>query len=547
MGMSGVQPKPQRLAARKKALTLPTQLLLALVGLVLVSVFFTVYSGSLVTPEKGGEVYERNVGVVDLVLGDLAAGGAGAVTPLPARKKTAPVKNRSKTEKEDISSETSVNAFPGFSETHTTDRGNRAARPEPISLTKSVMKSWPLPALLPASSLTSAQAAAENRSTEGKDPSFSACVLIMDENHRLPEWLAYHYYALKLRYVVAAIDPRSKTSPAPIFDMWRDRLNVTIVEWTDVNFTRWNLTIDPGDGDEKRLHKHRNRQNAFYRACTRHLMARNRTWTIFHDPDEYLAINGDVVEGTERLLTEPGIVLKMVEHLRYNATATETEDYAKKVITIDTSTRARVDGGRGPEAWLEHFQKSHCITFARALYGVVESTKKEISRDVPPSLDPLRFDTLRFRYRATARGATRFDAVKGGHDGPGKSILDVSKIRPADFSGGATNAHRPLASVCTSVWAYSNMPLGFHHYIGSWEAYSARDDARDRTIHGREMWEGRSRPQFGGPDDEIRPWIAGFVKLVGEETAGYMLKGAGIMRVPEKRRSFETATGTRRR
>jgi hypothetical protein len=31
---------------------------------------------------------------------------------------------------------------------------------------------------------------------------FSSCLLVMDDNHRLTEWLAYHYHVLPLRYMV---------------------------------------------------------------------------------------------------------------------------------------------------------------------------------------------------------------------------------------------------------------------------------------------------------------------------------------------------------
>ena len=47
--------------------------------------------------------------------------------------------------------------------------------------------------------------------------SFSACMLIKDDNDLLNEWLAYHYHVLNLRYLVVAVDPSSATSPTPIF------------------------------------------------------------------------------------------------------------------------------------------------------------------------------------------------------------------------------------------------------------------------------------------------------------------------------------------
>ena len=36
---------------------------------------------------------------------------------------------------------------------------------------------------------------------------FSSCLLIMDDNHYLIEWLAYHYHVLPLRRLIVATDP----------------------------------------------------------------------------------------------------------------------------------------------------------------------------------------------------------------------------------------------------------------------------------------------------------------------------------------------------
>jgi hypothetical protein len=65
--------------------------------------------------------------------------------------------------------------------------------------------------------------------------SFLSPELSMDDNHRLMEWMAYHYHVLPLRYMIVVVDPRSKTSPSSIFNEWR-RKGVYIEEWTDRDF-----------------------------------------------------------------------------------------------------------------------------------------------------------------------------------------------------------------------------------------------------------------------------------------------------------------------
>jgi len=179
-----------------------------------------------------------------------------------------------------------------------------------------------------------------------KTETFSACLLIKDDNHRLPEWLAYHYFALPLRYLVVAVDPHSVTSPSSIFDEWRDRMNMTIVQWTDSNFTGKNLIIKPDDSPKRRTGKHRERQQLFFQACTRYLQGQNRTWTAYIDVDEYFVLNSDLVSNSQQLSRQPGYVLREVNNLRQNNTN----------ILGDTQS-----------FWFRHFQQSHCVTLPRVL------------------------------------------------------------------------------------------------------------------------------------------------------------------------------------
>ena len=62
---------------------------------------------------------------------------------------------------------------------------------------------------------------------EGSDGT-AACLLIMDDNHFLIEWLAFHYYVLRLRYLIVAVDARSTTSPDAVLRRWKGRMSVEI-------------------------------------------------------------------------------------------------------------------------------------------------------------------------------------------------------------------------------------------------------------------------------------------------------------------------------
>ena len=98
------------------------------------------------------------------------------------------------------------------------------------------------------------------------DPNtFAGCLQIMDDNHFLIEWLAYHYHVMPLRYLIVAIDPGSKTSPLPIFKRYKDRKLMTISVWNDTMFMPAKINSKPGIfNNNTELMMHRVRQNNFY-------------------------------------------------------------------------------------------------------------------------------------------------------------------------------------------------------------------------------------------------------------------------------------------
>ena len=137
----------------------------------------------------------------------------------------------------------------------------------------------------------------QSQVTMDDDVTFSACLLVMDDNHFLIEWIAYHYHVLPLRYLIVAMDPRSQTSPSPILDRWRDKM--TIIEWkVDDDYS----TLAERDLAEEtvrhhfgnltaNLIRHRARQRIFYDKCMKHLKREGQSWSMLIDTDEFLRIN----------------------------------------------------------------------------------------------------------------------------------------------------------------------------------------------------------------------------------------------------------------
>jgi hypothetical protein len=72
----------------------------------------------------------------------------------------------------------------------------------------------------------------------------------------------------------------------------------------------------------------------------------------------------------------------------------------------------------------------------------------------------------------------------------------------------------------------SSGPLAINHYVGRWEYFSYKNDSRGVRHH---IWEKKSRVGNVRNDDEIRPWIGGFVNHVGKPLAKYLLADVGYI------------------
>jgi hypothetical protein len=94
-----------------------------------------------------------------------------------------------------------------------------------------------------------------------------ACLITMDDNHWLVEWIAYHYFTMNLRYLSLAVDPSSLTSPQGIFDRWDGLIEFDF--WNDdMIFHGINQTThDSGKPGKARYDHHKDRQVIFYQKC----------------------------------------------------------------------------------------------------------------------------------------------------------------------------------------------------------------------------------------------------------------------------------------
>ena len=345
--------------------------------------------------------------------------------------------------------------------------------------------------------------------------SFSACLLIKDNNIILPEWLAYHYTVLPLRRLIVAVDPMSHTDPTLILNKYKS-IGMNITTWTDESY--W---VDGNYPYEKKdyvitntttndnLHdRHRYRQQIFLKTCLSQLKEEMRTWTMLIDTDEYFAFNYyDEKEGAPT-------------SCRKNVTC--AQEYEKK-IWDGSHVRAKLD--RSPSATVaEHIYNrvdgvfdvldKPCIIFGRYLFvSSKEIDQEEIQKDVEPEFNTSYFHTLRYFHRYPLSDYQL-----------GKPIIDVSRYDGMDIF----NPHRPSLDSCTGNNAYVHnavMSFRVHHYVGSWQTF--RKPGVD--VRGKNSFNKRNRvkglvldkttTRYFAEDANSTTWLTRFVKLVGKEKA----------------------------
>ena len=345
---------------------------------------------------------------------------------------------------------------------------------------------------------------------DAPEASFSACVLALDENARLIEWLAFHYQSLPLRRLIVAIDPRSRLRPSSILQRWAGMMNIT--EWSDADY---GFSFRPGNrkGAAARIGRHRDRQKTFFRRCMLSLKAEHRTWVALVDADEFVAF----------------------DHLNTRAPS------------VGEATVLRSLGDAAP-----------CVTMPRSLYGAVESTPEEIRRHAPSGYDAMGFQTLRFRKHASDQRRIKKQGNKTAPiNGWGKNVVDVSRAASrghdnfqvfnivtnalgrsrieAEEIGGRVSVHRAVFKSCPCMNCYeSQPPLRVHHYLGSRELHLSRVGNDARQFKKGEHYETRAAVS-DVTTDHVRPWLAAFVANVGAERADKLLAGVGVVRAEDDR------------
>jgi len=408
---------------------------------------------------------------------------------------------------------------------------------------------------------------------DDENAAFGACLMLMDDDHFLVEWLAYHWFVMPLRHLVVLVDEKSSTSPLEILDRWKGLIDVEVVDWTYPD--AYSPAPPQAKGTLHEMPENRKligRQLKFYEDCMRHYKLKLgwNSWIVLSDPDEFWAVTpmssrrrdvddgGGDGDGSDKLyrdgapsISEAGSVMKMLKL-----------EYAREVVMNRTDVQ-RVTIGRGPNVQQEDrtvgmcWDRIHpeCVGVPRLQIcadddeeeedeeedgddaemqsdedkensdndGRNNQPKKSASSLVSGTFQAKEFLTYRWHsFPANGRGL-RFPKNMIHVGG-----LDADYVRKFDALQNGAHPHRFLPGRCVRKCYREIGTFQIYHYSGSLEQRSFRRDPRgkfgNRGGSPPEMCNGATE-QFLA--DDLVPWLPAFINHVGHDEAERLLGGVG--------------------
>jgi hypothetical protein len=361
----------------------------------------------------------------------------------------------------------------------------------------------------------------KNNNNNNNDDGFGACLLIMDDNHFLIEWLAYHSYRLPLKHLIVAIDPKSKTSPSEILDRYRGGQHeddgtskmMTIDEWGDEDYMMLNdlekYISQNASHHAQMVELYVVRQRMFYLQCMKTLKQANRTYVAIVDTDEFIVPNPNAFE-------EYNIFHQL--HLPNNNTATVNSQHTIWDLLQMAKTQQNSDGTRTP--FLQRLL-APCLPMARLQF----STKEEPDITTRHGFETRDFLTLRYQYHFGLKNHQQNRKVK--------SLMDLSQVPPDEFRLKYIHAHLAIKSRCRNTEEFlgnRKSPLVAHHYVGTWDQWTFRDDPRSWTRKKRGKYDALSgEGVLLRQETAATTWLDGFVNKHGIDKAKALLRDVGYV------------------
>jgi hypothetical protein len=314
---------------------------------------------------------------------------------------------------------------------------------------------------------------------------FGACLLTMEDNHYLIEWLAYHYHFLPLRRLIIAVDPASRTSPQSILDRYENLIDITLLNDT--------VLFQDLDVVENKVYLHRLRQSALVTHCLKQMKDENRTWVALVDTDEYIVAHGDA-DDTYRVRDPKPTLYQMLQ---------STEN-ANPRIPANTS----------------------CVSLRRPQMSIQTTSILQNYTIHDNTWNASQFLTLLYRQRAQY-----FD--RGGRKGSqsGKTIVHAGRISYDDLELRTTGPHRPSLNCPRGNNRVPPQKATYlvHHYPGTLQQYTFRhgSDPRENVRTLDRYYE----LNFTRDETNDLPytWVEDFANKVGQGLAEQLLEGIGTV------------------
>jgi hypothetical protein len=285
---------------------------------------------------------------------------------------------------------------------------------------------------------------------------------------------------------------------------------------------------------------HRFRQLTFLDACIKSLRRRRRTWMIHIDTDEYIVINpllrSQQQESPDTTRTDINVTIPT--KLSPNALAQVLQEAAKhdpESINYPCVSMPRLLFGSIEDNGMDidHEEGDRTTASTRTTREVLPlnssgmTTNSTTNSSTTILFNRTTLETIRWKYHgpligqdndgdeksATSNKKRKLKAPEGGRaglaysptlttlGGPPKVMMDISAIpkdqfRPLKITGQKRqqhmppihSIHRPSANMCRKNSDVNFLPASqniftINHYIGSWDRYNARSDARrSRTV-----------------------------------------------------------------
>jgi len=334
----------------------------------------------------------------------------------------------------------------------------------------------------------------EHNSSRFWDPEgASACLLVKDAVNELPEWLAYHYHFLPLRYVIVLVDPTSVMNHTDVLSKFNRSLNegrLTVIEWgrKEVNVRPVPISANAAEMTAKQHLAHRQRQVIFISRCVEKMKQVDRTWFFLHDVDEYVTVN----KGATRM--NHGDVGKLPPY-----TISDNSDMYSHTMLQEIED----SGAPLPK------ENDVCFPVPRLRFGALESPKSsDPSITINGiSIEKNKFWTHRFNHHA--------QPGKFEHNFHVKSVVHAS-----NFEGDVDNVYDPHVPFqydgCNfSTYDdenYRKSPLIIRHYTGARASYLSHT----RVTKGVAKFDTSRHVSHGY--DKMYPWIKDFISIHGEQT-----------------------------